>query len=231
MKRVLVSWSSGKDSAWMLRALQQANDCEIIGLVTAFNETNDRVSIHGVRRELVLAQSAAVNIPFIALNLPASCSNEEYERRYSNLLARQAREGATHFAFGDLFLEDIRDYRIKQLTGSGIEPLFPLWNRSKNTADLAREMIAAGLRAVVTCVDATQLPAEFLGREFDAAFLAELPSHVDPCGERGEFHTFCYAGPHMQKAISISVGPTHVAERFLFAEMTPQGERPESADS
>ena len=151
--------------------------------------------MHAVRRELVEAQAAAAGLPLWTVNLPWPCSNDEYEQRMRTLLTRAREHGVSHFAFGDLFLEDVRNYRIRLLEGSGIAPLFPLWGPAAATPQLAKVMLAAGLRAVITCVDPKQLDGQFIGQEFDADLLAKFPATVDPCGERGEFHTFCYAGP------------------------------------
>jgi len=198
----------------MLNTLRHSN---VVGLLTTFHEEADRVSMHAVRRELVEAQAAAAGLPLWSVGLPWPCPNEEYERRMGEEVARARDEGVTHVAFGDLFLEDVRDYRVRQLAGSGIEPLFPLWGR--DTAALAREMVDGGLRAVITCVDPKQLPEEFAGRTYDAALLADLPEGVDPCGERGEFHTFCHAGPMFRDEIPIRVGETVSRDGFLFTDV------------
>ena len=206
MRRILLSWSSGKDSAWTLHLLRQQSDVEIVGLLTTLNEAADRVAMHAVRRELLEAQADSVGLPLWPVFLPWPCSNDEYERRMAAVIAKATEAGITHAAFGDLFLEDVRAYRVRQLAGTGIEPLFPLWGAAADTPALAAQMIAAGLKAVLTCVDPKQVAASFVGREFDAALLAELPASVDPCGERGEFHTFCYDGPMFARAIPIEVG-------------------------
>ena len=219
MKRVLLSWSSGKDSAWTLHALRSQPGVEIVGLLTTFNDSADRVAMHAVRRELVNAQAASVGLPLWSVPLPWPCSNEQYAALMSDVIARAAKEGITHVAFGDLFLEDVRDYRIKQLGGTGIEPLFPIWGSATDTPDLARRMQAAGLKAVLTCVDPKQLDPSFVGREFDAALLADLPPSVDPCGEKGEFHTFCYAGPMFAKAIPVRTGEVVSRDGFTFADV------------
>ena len=219
MKRVLLSWSSGKDSAWTLHALRSQPGVEIVGLLTTFNDSVDRVAMHAVRRELVNAQAASVGLPLWSVPLPWPCSNEQYAALMSDVIARAAKEGITHVAFGDLFLEDVRDYRIKQLGGTGIEPLFPIWGSATDTPDLARRMQAAGLKAVLTCVDPKQLDPSFVGREFDAALLADLPPSVDPCGEKGEFHTFCYAGPMFAKAIPVRTGEVVSRDGFTFADV------------
>src|SRR6185436_19833389 len=188
MRRVLLSWSSGKDSAWALHVLRQTADVEVVGLLTTFNKSADRVAMHAVRRELVNAQAAAAGLELWPVFLPAPCSNAEYEQLMSEAMVRARDERITHVAFGDLFLEDVRDYRIRQMSGTGIDPLFPLWSSASETPALARQMIAGGIKAVLTCVDPRQLPETFVGRQYDSQLLADLPALVDPCGERGEFH-------------------------------------------
>jgi uncharacterized protein (TIGR00290 family) len=221
MKRVLLSWSSGKDSAWTLHVLRQQADVELLGLLTTFNEAAGRVAMHAVRRELVEAQAAEVGLPLWPILLPWPCSNEIYEARMREAIGRARREGITHIAFGDLFLQDIRAYRERQLAGTGIEPLFPLWGTCADTPRLAREVLAAGVRAVLSCVDPRQLDGRFVGRWFDAGFLAELPPGVDPCGERGEFHTFCCAGPMFMKPIAVSIREATLRDGFWFADLLP----------
>ncbi len=193
MKRVLLSWSSGKDSAWTLHVLRADPAIEVIGLLTTLNAEFDRVAMHGTRRTVLEAQAAAAKLPLWIVPLPWPCTNEIYEQRMAEACARAVSEKIDAIAFGDLFLTDVRAYRERQLAGTGIEPLFPLWEIP--TDALARAMIAGGLRARLACVDTKQLPAQFAGRDFDAALLAELPAAADPCGERGEFHTCVYAGP------------------------------------
>lgn len=218
-RRVLLSWSSGKDSAWTLHALRQQVDTEVIGLLTTFNQLADRVAMHAVRRSLVEAQAEAARLPLWSVGLPWPCSNAEYEQRMSAVIDRARVEGVTHIAFGDLFLEEIRDYRVRQMSGTGVEPLFPLWCSADDTPALARRMLAAGLRAVLTCVDPKQLPETFLGRRYDLDLLAELPVGVDPCGERGEFHTFCFAGPMFACEIPVRVGESVSRDGFHFADV------------
>lgn len=192
-----------------------------MGLLTTFNEAADRVAMHAVRRTLVEAQARAASLPLWPVPLPWPCSNADYEERMATAISWARNEGITHIAFGDLFLEDVRDYRIRQLSGSGIEPLFPLWRSPADTPELARQMVAGGLRAVLTCVDPKQLTAQFLGRRYDAAFLADLPPNIDPCGERGEFHTFCFGGPMFGFEIAVQVGETVSRDGFCFADLTP----------
>ncbi|MCA9089055.1 MAG: ATP-binding protein [Planctomycetaceae bacterium] len=221
-QRVLVSWSSGKDSAWMLHVLQQSADIELVGLVTTFNSAVDRVAMHAVRRELVDLQAAAIGLPLWPVPLPWPCSNEIYEVCMRQLIEQAVDSGVTHFAFGDLFLEEIRDYRIRQLAGTGIEPLFPIWCGEQGTAALAQEMLAAGLQATLTCVDSQQLSPEFVGRAFDESLLADLPASVDPCGERGEFHTVCLAGPHQQATIPVMLGEQIERNGFVSIDVIPE---------
>jgi uncharacterized protein (TIGR00290 family) len=219
-KRVLLSWSSGKDSAWTLHVLRQQPDVELVGLVTTFNEAADRVAMHAVRRELVEAQAESAGLPLFPVRLPWPCSNEIYERRMLDLLHEAGRQGVTHVAFGDLFLEEVRDYRIRLLAGTGLEPLFPLWGTPADTPALARRMLDAGLRAVLTCVDPAQLDGRFVGRAFDAALLAELPPSVDPCGERGEFHTFTSYGPGFDAPVGYELGEIVLRDgRFAYCDL------------
>jgi len=217
--RTLLAWSSGKDSAWALHVLREQGEVDVVGLLTTFNEAFDRVAMHAVRRELVESQAAAAGLPLVPVMIPWPCSNEEYERRMRAAIAAAREQGVTRIAFGDLFLEDVRDYRIKMLADSGIEPLFPIWCSPAQTPALARRMIASGLETVLTCVDPKQLDGRFVGRPFDAQFLAELPASVDPCGERGEFHTFCYRGPMFARDLSVTVGESVVRDGFHFAEL------------
>lgn len=217
MKRILLSWSSGKDSAWSLHVLRQRGEFEVVGLLTTFNEVADRVAMHAVRRELVEQQAAAARLPLWAVPLPWPCSNEEYESRMAQTCARAVREGIEGIAFGDLFLEDVRAYRQKQLKDTGLEPIFPVWGLP--TDILAKEMIASGTRAKLTCIDTAKLDRAFAGREFDGNLLSDLPKEVDPCGERGEFHSFVYAGPMFDTALTVSVGETVLRDQFAFADL------------
>jgi uncharacterized protein (TIGR00290 family) len=220
-KNVILSWSSGKDSAWALHVLRRrdALDLDVVGLLTTFNEAFDRVAMHAVRRELVEAQAAAVGLPLVPVRLPYPCTNEVYEDRMRAAVAEASAAGVTHMAFGDLFLADVREYRIRLLEGTGVEPLFPLWGTPDDTPDLARLMLAGGLRAVLTCVDPKQLGERFVGWQYDQALLAELPAEVDPCGERGEFHTFCYSSPEFRNDIPVQVGEIVQREGFWFADL------------
>ena len=225
MKRALLSWSSGKDSAWALHLMRSSavgTGVEIAGLLTTFNQAADRVAMHAVRRTLVEAQAAAAGLPLRAVELPWPCSNEEYESRMAEACRSAVADGFEAIAFGDLFLRDIREYRERKLAGSGLEPLFPLWELP--TRELALEMIRAGLRARITCVDKKQLDASFAGREFDLAMLADLPPQADPCGENGEFHTFAYDGPMFQHPIPVEAGELRDADGFVFADLKSIGE-------
>jgi uncharacterized protein (TIGR00290 family) len=217
MKRILLSWSSGKDSAWSLHVLRQSGEYEVVGLLTTFNEEAGRVAMHAVRRELVERQAAAAGLPLWQVPLPWPCSNEQYESLMAQTCAKAVAEGVYGVAFGDLFLEDVRAYRERQLKDTGLTPIFPVWGLP--TQALAREMIASGVRAKLTCVDAAKLDQSFAGREFDAALLADLPEGADPCGERGEFHSFVYAGPMLAATIPISVGETIARDGFVFADL------------
>jgi uncharacterized protein (TIGR00290 family) len=216
MKRVLLSWSSGKDSAWALHMLRQQGDCDIVGLLTTVNAEFDRVAMHGTRREVLQAQAQACGLPLWSIPLPWPCSNEIYEQRMRAACERAVNEGVEAIAFGDLFLADVRAYREQQLASFAIQPLFPLWNMP--TDALASEMIASGLRAKIVCVDTQQLPAAFAGREFDADLLRQLPPGTDPCGERGEFHTCVYAGPMFRNAIPVGIGETVQRGQFAFTD-------------
>lgn len=222
MKRVALSWSSGKDSAWSLYLLRQEPEIEVQALITTINQEFDRVAMHAVRRELVELQAESAGLPLWKIPLPWPCSNEQYESRMREVCTRAVRAGFHAIAFGDLFLADIRAYRERQLVGTGLDPLFPVWQLP--TRKLAREMIAAGVRAKVTCVDPKVLPREFAGREFDADFLRDLPPGADPCGENGEFHSFVYAGPMFQKPVPVELGEIVKRDGFVFADLkTPRG--------
>lgn len=223
-KRVLLSWSGGKDSAWALYRLQQWPDYEVVGLLTTINSYFGRVAMHGFRQELLDQQAEAAGLPLWPVPLPWPCSNEQYEGAMSQCCTRAVAEGIEAIAFGDLFLEDIRAYREAQLAASGLEPLFPCWQIP--TDQLAHEMIAAGVRAHLVCVDPKQLDGRFAGRAFDEVLLSELPATVDPCGERGEFHTFVSAGPMFAcggRSRSIEVRRGDVVERdgFVYADLLP----------
>jgi uncharacterized protein (TIGR00290 family) len=218
MKRILLSWSSGKDSAWSLHMLRQRGECEVVGLLTTFNESANRVAMHAVRRALVEQQAAAAAIPLWAVPLPWPCSNEQYESLMAQTCAKAVAEGIEGIAFGDLFLEDVRAYRERQMKGTGLEPIFPIWGLP--TRDLAQQMIASGLQAKLTCIDTTKLAASFAGGDFDETFLSSLPDGVDPCGERGEFHSFVHRGPMLNCPLDVSVGERVFRDQFAFVDLT-----------
>ena len=218
MKRTLLSWSSGKDSAWSLHLLRQQNEYEIVGLLTTFNQQANRVAMHAVRRRLVEAQARAAGIPLWDVDLPWPCSNAAYECIMKETCKAAVKSGIECVAFGDLFLTDIRAYREKQLENSGLQPIFPVWGMP--TRDLANSMIKSGVRAKLTCVDPKLLAPEFVGREFDEQLLSEFPSDIDPCGENGEFHTFVYAGPMFHHDLSVEVGGIVSRDGFAFADLS-----------
>jgi uncharacterized protein (TIGR00290 family) len=217
--KILLSWSSGKDSAWALQVLRRRGEYEIAGLVTTVNSAFDRVAMHSTRRVLVEQQAEAAGLPLKIVDLPWPCANAEYERIMKTVCAEAVAQGMTGFAFGDLFLADIRGYRERQLQGTGLKPIFPLWQVP--TRELAQEMIAAGLRAKLICVDPAKLAPEFVGRDFDEQFLADLPPGVDPCGENGEFHSFVYAGPMFDREIPVVAGERVQRDGFRFCDLTP----------
>jgi len=216
--KTIVSWSSGKDSAWMVHMLRQRS-VDIAALLTTINADAQRVAMHAVRVELLEAQARALGLPLWLVPIPSPCPNDVYERAMAAAVARAVAEGFTHIAFADLFLEDIRRYREDRLAGSGLTPVFPLFDDPNRTPALAREMIAGGLRARITCVDPRQLDRSFAGREFDARFLADLPLSVDPCGECGEFHSFAYDGPMFDRPIAIETGVTIDRDGFIFTDL------------
>jgi len=215
--KTMVSWSSGKDSAWMVHVLRQQPAYQLAGLLTTVNERYQRVAMHAVRVELLQAQANALNLPLWQIPIPSPCTNEVYERIMAATVRRAVDEGFTHMAFGDLFLEDIRRYREERLAGTGVTPVFPLFGL--DTTALARTMVAGGLRARITCVNPTVVDARFAGRDFDAAFLDDLPPSVDPCGERGEFHSFAYDGPMFSAPIAITTGEVVERDGFMFADL------------
>ena len=217
--KILLSWSSGKDSAWALHVLNQRQPGQVAALLTTINESVDRVAMHGVRRELLVAQAAAAGLPLWAVPLPHPCSNEVYEQRMGEACARAVADGFTHVAFGDLFLRDVRRYREDRLAGTGLTPVFPLWGLP--TQSLAHEMIAGGLRARISVVDTRVLDPSFAGRSFDEGLLRDLPANVDPCGENGEFHTFVLAGPMFRQAIDVEIGETVTRDPFVFRDICP----------
>ncbi len=217
MKKVLLSWSSGKDCAWALHLLRQTPGIEVVALLTTLNAAADRVAMHAVRRHLLEMQAERVGLPLRAVDLPWPCSNDDYQLRMKTVCDRAVAEGIHAIAFGDLFLEDVRAYRVKQLEGTGLEPLFPAWGIP--TAALAREMIAAGVKAKITCIDPSKLPRSFAGREFDPQFLDDLPPGIDPCGENGEFHSFVYEAPIFSRPIAVRSGEILERDGFVFADV------------
>jgi len=222
--KTLVSWSSGKDSAWTVHVLRQRGDADIAGLLTTINEAAQRVAMHAVRVDVLQAQADALGLPVWQIPIPSPCPNDVYERAMAAAVQRAVAEGFTHVAFGDLFLEDIRRYREERLTGTGLTPLFPLFGA--DTPALAREMIAAGVRARITCLNPKVLDRSFAGREFDAALLAELPPAIDPCAERGEFHTCAYDGPMFSRPIPIETGVIVERDGFVFTDLTIANQSP-----
>ena len=220
--KILLSWSSGKDSAWTLHVLRQRGEVEVVGLLTTINTHFQRVAMHGTRQALLKAQADAARLPLWEVPLPWPCSNEVYERAMSAACASAVQQGISAIAFGDLFLEDVRRYREDRLRGTGLEPMFPLWGR--NTRELIAEMLDGGLRARIVCADPSKLATDFIGCDLDYDLLSRLPASVDPCGENGEFHTFAYAGSMFYQAIPIKGGEVVSREGFLYADVLPESE-------
>ncbi|WP_296058485.1 adenine nucleotide alpha hydrolase [uncultured Amphritea sp.] len=218
-KKTLMSWSSGKDSAWALYQLQNDPEIELKGLICTVNKEFDRVAMHGVRVELLKAQANSIGLPLEIIELPNPCSHKDYAKIMGKFLQRMQNEGIDCMAFGDLYLEDIRAYRENNLAGTGITALFPLWQIP--TGQLSREMLNGGLKTVITCVDPKQAPAELAGREYNQAFIDGLPDSVDPCGENGEFHSFVFDGPMLRHKIDITVGEIVTRDNFVFADLLP----------
>jgi uncharacterized protein (TIGR00290 family) len=217
--KALIAWSSGKDSAWALHEERRAGTCDVVGALTTVTGTFTRVSIHGVREQLLDAQLAAAGLPARKVRIPYPCPNEVYEREMAAAIAQARADGITHIVFGDLFLEDVRAYREKNFAGTGITPLFPLWGR--DTSSLAGEMIASGIAAHLVCVDLKKLPRAFAGRAFDRALLDDLPEATDHCGENGEFHTFVSAGPMLAKPIAVKTGEIVERDGAAYADLLP----------
>jgi len=217
MHRVWLWWSSGKDSAWSLHLLRQDPSLSVQRIITTVTPRFGRVAIHGTRIALLQAQAAAVGVPLQLVQLPYPCSNSQYEAAVQPVLEEAATAEMDHMAFGDIFLEDVRAYRERLLSGSGIEPLFPLWGME--TARLSRLIVDSGVEAVVTCVDPQQLDRAFAGRSFDAAFLDSLPESVDACGENGEFHTFVTDGPMFGHGLKVQTGEVVEREGFVYADV------------
>jgi uncharacterized protein (TIGR00290 family) len=217
MCKCLASWSSGKDSAWLVHVLRRTPGVQVGALLTTINESAQRVAMHAVRVDVLQAQADALGLPLWRVPIPSPCPNEVYEQAMAAAVKHAVDEGFSHVAFGDLYLEDVRRYREERLTGSGLEPLFPLFG--SDTMRLAREMIAAGLRARLTCIDPNVLDRSFAGREFDVSLIADLPATVDPCGERGEFHTCAYDGPMFHRPIPIQTGMVVERDGFVFSDL------------
>ena len=217
--KALIAWSSGKDSAWSLYEARRAGEFDIVGALTTVTDAFARVSMHGVREAILQAQLEAAGLPSIVVRIPYPCPNEIYEARMAEALAAAKAGGISAIVFGDLFLEDIRAYRVAKLAGTGIEPLFPLWQRP--TDQLARDMIAGGLETYLATVDLRKLPMSFAGRKFDATLLADFPDGIDPCGENGEFHSCVVAGPMFSRRIEVSVGETVERDGFAYADLLP----------
>jgi uncharacterized protein (TIGR00290 family) len=215
--KILLSWSSGKDSAWALHLLRRQYPDAVGGLLTTVNEAVDRVAMHAVRRDVLTAQARASGLPLRVVPIPHPCPNEVYEQRMGTAVASAVDEGFTHIAFGDLFLEDVRRYREERLAGTGLEPLFPVWGLP--TRPLAEAMIDRGLQARISCVDTRVLDRTFVGRAFDRSLLSDLPPRIDPCGENGEFHTCVLAGPMFDEPIALEVGETVEREPFIWADL------------
>jgi uncharacterized protein (TIGR00290 family) len=220
--KVLVSWSSGKDSAWTLQVLRRRGEVEVVGLLTTVNTRFERVAMHGTRKALLQAQSEAAALPLWEVPLPWPCRNEEYELAMQGACASAIAAGITAIAFGDLFLEDVRKYREDRLRGTGLEPLFPIWGI--DTKKLLEEMLDAKLKTRIVCVDPSKLPAQFAGRDLSRELMAELPPGADPCGENGEFHTFAYDGPMFSDPIAIESGEVVFRDGFVYADVVPAAE-------
>jgi uncharacterized protein (TIGR00290 family) len=217
--KALIAWSSGKDSAWALHEVRRSGEFDVVGALTTVTGTFRRVSIHGLREELLTAQLAAAGLPATVVEIPYPCPNERYEQAMAAAMERAKADGVTHVLFGDLFLQDVRAYREAKLAPTGIAPVFPLWDRP--TGALAQEMIAAGVAAHLVCVDLKKLPKAFAGRRFDVDLIAALPAGVDPCGENGEFHSFVAAGPMLSRSIPVKTGETVERDGFAYADLLP----------
>jgi uncharacterized protein (TIGR00290 family) len=217
MRKILLSWSSGKDSAWALHVLRQCTNLEVVGLLTTINTHFQRVAMHGTRHALLKAQADAARLPLWEVPLPWPCSNEVYEQAMAAACASAVAQGISAIAFGDLFLEDVRRYREDRLRGTGLDPMFPLWGQ--NTRQLLQEMLDGGLKARIVCVDPAQFPPDLVGRDLDCEMMRALPAGIDPCGENGEFHTFAYAGPMFHEPIPIESGEIVTRDGFRFADV------------
>ncbi len=218
-KKTLVSWSSGKDSAWALHVLRQQEDIEVAGLFCTVNKKYARGAMHAVRNELICQQAESVGLPLQLIPIPYPCSDSDYKTIMGDFIAQAKLQEIDCFAFGDLFLENVRSYREASLAETGIKPLFPLWGIA--TDELSKEMIGGGLRAKITCIDPKYLPVDFAGHEYDNAFLEQIPDSVDPCGENGEFHSFVYDGPMFKSKVHVQVGETVSRDGFVYTDLLP----------
>ena len=216
-----MSWSTGKDSAWALHLLRQDPDIDVVGLFCTVNKVFDRVAVHGVRTELLKQQAKSLGLPLYIVDLPYPCNNDEYLSVMAAFMANAKKDDVECLAFGDLFLENVRDYRETLLAGTGLTPIFPIWGMPTET--LSRQMISSGLKAVITCVDSQYLAKDFSGIEYNESFLRDLPKELDPCGENGEFHSFVFDGPMFQERIEITVGETIQRDRVYFTDLLPAG--------
>jgi len=218
-KKTILSWSSGKDSAWTLHVLRQQQDIEVVGIFCTYNKKFERGAMHAVRNELICQQAERVGLPLHLIPIPDPCSDSEYRTIMGEFIEQVKIQQIDCIAFGDLYLEDVRRYREVSLAGTGITPLFPLWEIP--TDELSRDMVKSGLRAIITCIDPKYLSADFAGHEYDNAFLKQIPDHIDPCGENGEFHSFAYAGPMFNEKVNIRVGETVTRAGFVFTDVLP----------
>ena len=217
-RKTLMSWSSGKDSAWALYKLQRNPEIDLAGLFCTVNKAFNRAAMHAVRVELLQQQAESIGLPLEIIEIPYPCSNDAYEEIMTLFVEKAKKNNIEHFAFGDLFLEDVRNYREEKLKGTGITPIFPIWGIP--TDKLSREMISSGLRAVITCIDPKQIPNDFVGKEYNESFLNDIPEGVDPCGENGEFHSFVFYGPMFKEQIEISFGDVVHRDGFVFMDIS-----------
>jgi uncharacterized protein (TIGR00290 family) len=224
---VLFCWSGGKDSALALYSLRQNPACEVTGLLTTLTEGFDRISMHGVRRELLHRQAESIGLPVEEVWIPPTCPNTTYEARMAEAMRRSRENGVRHIAFGDIFLEDLRTYRENKLVRAGMHALFPIWK--VDMRELVARFLRDGFRAITVCVDPRKLDASFAGRELDAGFFRDLPPEVDPCGENGEFHTFVFAGPVFRQPIAVQTGEVVERHSFVFCDLSPAAASPSRA--
>ncbi len=219
-EKVAVAWSGGKDSAMAFFETKKDPRYEIVSLLTTVTGEYDRISMHGVRRELLKRQAEAAGVPLLEVVIPPQCSNEIYEQKMADACEQLKRQGVTSIVFGDLWLEDVRNYRIANLAKVNMKPLFPVWLRPVNT--FAREIISSGIKTTLACVDSQQIPGSLAGREYDESLLKDLPPGADPCGEKGEFHTFVWDGPFFSRPVKFTKGAVTVREgRFHFCDLIP----------